>query len=121
MTNQQPVIESGWEEADYMRVVYRDAQGRRCTSFWRPQDIAEAMQTSASLSAPPELLNQWQPIASAPRDGTPVDLWHRDGFRITEQWWTDDGCWSCVMDDDDFTHWMPLPAPPTKRPQCTTP
>lgn len=54
----------------------------------------------------------WQPIATAPRDGTPVDLWHKYGFREVETWWdADDQCWSCVREDDEFTHWM-LVTPP---------
>jgi len=57
-------------------------------------------------------MNEWQPINTAPRDGTPVDLWHKNGFRIVSTWWTDDQCWSCFMDDYDFTHWMPIPSPP---------
>lgn len=56
---------------------------------------------------------EWQPIGTAPRDGTPVDLWHKAGFRQTETWWdADDECWSSANDDSDFTHWMPLPPPP---------
>ncbi|MGL4649948.1 MAG: hypothetical protein ACRC1H_11110 [Caldilineaceae bacterium] len=57
---------------------------------------------------------EWQPIATAPRDGTPVDLWHRQGFRIAEQWWdAEDQVWvSDTRSDEDFTHWMPPPAPP---------
>jgi len=53
----------------------------------------------------------WQPLETAPRDGTLVDLWHKNGFRVTEVWWADD-VWSCVMDDDSFTHWMPIAAAP---------
>lgn len=55
----------------------------------------------------------WQLIGTAPRDGTPVDLWHRLGFRVTETWWDpEDRCWSCCDDDSSFTHWMPMPVPP---------
>jgi hypothetical protein len=58
-------------------------------------------------------MSEWQPLSTAPRDGTPVDLWHKKGFRITETWWDKaDAIWSCVMSDVDFTHWMPLPKPP---------
>jgi hypothetical protein len=60
-------------------------------------------------------LGAWQPIATAPRDGTPVDLWHRQGFRITEQWWEDeDEVWvPDTRDDADFSHWMPIPCGPS--------
>jgi len=53
----------------------------------------------------------WQPLETVPRDGTLVDLWHKNGFRVTEVWWADD-VWSCVMDDDSFTHWMPIAVAP---------
>ena len=56
---------------------------------------------------------EWQPIETAPKDGTLVDLWHKDRFRIAETWWDpSDECWSSCHDDDDFTHWMPLPEAP---------
>ena len=59
----------------------------------------------------------WMSIEIAPRDGTPVDLWHRQGFRVTEQWWDkDDQCWVPeVRDDSDFSHWRPIPPGPTAR------
>jgi hypothetical protein len=56
----------------------------------------------------------WRPIATAPRDGTPVDLWHKIGARLTDLWWAEeDKCWSDTRSDEEFTHWMPLPAPPS--------
>jgi hypothetical protein len=56
-----------------------------------------------------DLAPAWQRIASAPRDGAPIDLWHRSGFRCNDCWW--DGAWIGAP-DDDVTHWMPLTAPP---------
>jgi hypothetical protein len=62
----------------------------------------------------------WQPMSTAPRDGV-VDLWHRSGFRMTDVWWdADDECWSCAMNDSEFTHWMPAPqAPHTEAERVT--
>lgn len=54
---------------------------------------------------------KWQTIETAPRDGTVVDLWHKNGFRIVDQWWTDDDCWTCLFDDSEFTHWIDIPIP----------
>lgn len=72
--------------------------------------------------------SDWQPIETAPRDGTEIDLWTRDedGFpgRIPDgAWRTRDGLtgWYARsergwMRIEEFayepTHWMPLPAPP---------
>lgn len=74
----------------------------------------------------------WQPIASAPKDGTIVDLWvsHPDraggGYRETNVKW-DGEAWVYGYRWTNFvegfftdagvpliraTHWMPLPAPP---------
>ena len=65
----------------------------------------------------------WQPIETAPRDGTVVDLWSVRGFRYTnaawdlvggeETWgWTDSYNHAFIEDAGPFTHWQPLPAPP---------
>ena len=57
---------------------------------------------------------QWQPIASAPRDDTVVLGWDGEDVRIMSFWLT----WGAHVEDwnDDSmyapTHWMPLPAPP---------
>ena len=65
----------------------------------------------------------WRPIAEAPKDGTPVDVWcaspsdPNGGFRLVDALWDEEsklwmgagGCWGSV------THFMPLPAPPVER------
>lgn len=58
----------------------------------------------------------WQPIETAPRDGTEVLLFWKGGgcgvyhFNHYGNW--DDGDYSSHMTDDDFSHWMPIPEPP---------
>lgn len=55
----------------------------------------------------------WKPIATAPRDGTPIDVWHKTAGRLTDTWWDrDDQVWTCMVDDADLTHWMPIPPDP---------
>lgn len=61
-------------------------------------------------------LVEWQPgLSAAPRDGTPIDLWHKNGVRICEQWWDRmDECWAGNgFVDSDFTHWKPIAGPQT--------
>ena len=77
-------------------------------------------------------MSEWQPIETAPKDGTVVDLWNIKGHRLTDIRWVvepRDGVAhpNCIMDGwkrpsyvpwecltpDQFTHWMPLPQPPT--------
>ena len=63
-------------------------------------------------------MSEWQPIETAPRDGTAILGW--DGQKqSTAEWYETGEYWSlCVMgawaEDSEWwpTHWMPLPAPP---------
>ena len=67
-------------------------------------------------------MTDWQPIESAPRDGTPVLLYLNDGqFMSMTTARFSYGQWSLIetggyaSDSDvwpDPTHWMPLPEPP---------
>lgn len=84
----------------------------------------------------------WQPIETAPKDGTIVDLWVGEyGHRIANCQWRlgsdvdpemcgDDGPWRHLRMDGwrpigdkegcgvlvakQFSHWMPLPPPPER-------
>ena len=54
----------------------------------------------------------WEPIKTAPRDGTIVDLFHKTAGRIVDSWW-DDGCWVATLEGDEaYSHWMLPPDPP---------
>jgi hypothetical protein len=61
---------------------------------------------------------QWQPIETAPKDGTVVDLLIA-GKRFVDCWWRkDEGAWDCDggyslhVRSSDPTHWMPIPEGP---------
>ncbi len=63
----------------------------------------------------------WQPIETAPRDGTSVDLWiesGRGGYRlenhcfINGSWRDENGLPFGNPVTSSATHWMPLPEPP---------
>jgi hypothetical protein len=72
----------------------------------------------------------WQPIETAPKDGTRVLLWN--GYRRSYCWFNSyaDGSsgWHRqnllgepmgMRDMDPDTHWQPLPAPPVGAPERT--
>jgi len=70
---------------------------------------------------------KWEPIETAPKDGTAVDLWV-GGERVSDCEWINNYDGFCRFKDDGDcgmawvrvdhehgtpTHWMPLPQPPT--------
>lgn len=91
-----------------------------------PEILAHIAKLEAAL--PPQG-DGWQDIASAPRDGTEIDIWIGNspivdgGYRIVNCWWSAvDGYWFGPMGGParDLrqqagvpTHWRPLPEPPT--------
>ena len=75
--------------------------------------MTEQNSETGKRSAVKRLVMPWLPMETVPHDGRVVDLFHRKGFRVTEQWWdTDDECWGGVFDDTDFVAWMEIPPPP---------
>jgi hypothetical protein len=85
---------------------------------------AVAADTIASLTADNKRLRaalQWQPIETAPRDGTEVLAWgtlHEYGEDDGEQpqhlvaVWIETGWYSPTLGHWEPTHWMHLPPPP---------
>lgn len=72
--------------------------------------------------------DKWQPIETAPKDGTPVDVWvvgySDEPMRITNasfgngHWWFYDDHDAHQIDGNagclpsEVTHWLPIPEPP---------
>jgi hypothetical protein len=58
-------------------------------------------------------MTEWQPIETAPKDGTDVLVWDGDSVslasydKVTESWWV-----LVEFSLDGVTHWQPLPTPP---------
>ena len=75
---------------------------------------------------------QWQPIETAPKDGTDILL--ANDKAVSPAGWVSDvehgaewegqigmaGWWTLNGDARPPTHWMPLPPPPAPRPESTT-
>lgn len=78
-------------------------------------------------------MSEWQPIETAPKDGSSILVFCKYGVRIA-YWnigpciWERKSvpCWTVFEPDDYFyaehlleeaepTHWMPLPLPPTQQ------
>lgn len=76
--------------------------------------VAGRSMTVAELIAAHERA-QWQPIETAPRDGSAVWVYAapRDGLSGFQCWcvWHQDAGW-CVDELRIVTHWRPLPEPP---------
>lgn len=72
---------------------------------------------------------KWQPIETAPKNGTKVDLWYPGIIgRVADSFWAEDGVWSpgyWITRDSEGdthlypnsapTHWMPLPTSPSNE------
>jgi hypothetical protein len=86
--------------------------------------VAEAID-AACAKAKAFAAPQWQPIETAPKDETILDLWAEEG-RFPECWWSGErwisyysGNVETPIDEVVFaiknpTHWMPLPPCPSE-------
>ncbi|WP_243350829.1 Lar family restriction alleviation protein [Stenotrophomonas acidaminiphila] len=80
------------------------------SSGYTDRSCAELWNTRAALRSAPE----WQPIETAPRDGTRILLWDADRAEPVFGRWIDDG----TRDFAPMTHWAPAVAgPAAARPQ----
>lgn len=117
-----------------------DVDGRPLASMPRANRERYLLRARAALQALRDVgahVETWQPIETAPRDGTLIDAW-RDSSRETVYWGFPphdcgemgaycDSDWHSIKQPgwicstfgefvggkhDPFTHWMPLPRPP---------
>ena len=67
-------------------------------------------------------MTDWQPIETAPRDGTVIDLWFAGEWnrRMPDAYWSQhvrawlpEGRGCSYLDSPIITHWRPLPPPPS--------
>ncbi len=66
-------------------------------------------------------MSEWKSIETAPKDGTPVLLWHKFLVMPAACFWdADEGMWSSTLGrsvwseggDDGPSHWHEIPEPP---------
>lgn len=79
-------------------------------------DIITRLQSENDRLSRALAARQWQPISSAPQDGTRILIFRPGhGWRVAVAWWHE----SVALYGDsigffkDATHWQPLPEPPT--------
>jgi len=60
----------------------------------------------------------WQPVDTAPKDGSLILAYRKDAGFFLAQYWPEDKAWFIDngedVTEDMFTHWMHLPPPPTQ-------
>lgn len=79
--------------------------------------VPDVVEIVAMLVAEVERL-KWQPIETAPKDGTAVLTYRGTGLIAVAEWFQEINGW-CVTDGCgivNVTHWMPLPQPPQQEP-----
>jgi hypothetical protein len=83
---------------------------------WNATSVKPVFEAGFKLGAKSE----WQPIETAPKDGTYILLFIEDSV-ISARWRIADwdvavlsshGCGCCASGNSAPTHWMPLPEPP---------
>lgn len=93
-------IAQGCEDSRWMRARIAELEARE-------RELADALKE-----------REWQPIETAPKDGSEILGWSSISGEAYVMWWEaihSDWVW-CINDLEDMfcdpTHWMPLPEPP---------
>ena len=85
-------------------------------------NLSDSEMTASGLVGPSlaaaSLSRNWQPIETAPKDGTHILLSDGSDIVVVGEWYDRSGtpCWTVSWDGnefDDASFWMPLPEPPT--------
>ena len=90
--------------ANWLREVKSDNQAARL----KIHEAADAL--DAALKE-----REWQPIETAPKDGTPFIVWWPGGYADTMASWRE-YLGFIGFGEPHATHWQPLPAPPKVTP-----
>ena len=98
------------DEVEAVKAAIANTTGmasRYSDSKLRDVALAAIAALDAARGDPVAQVVEWQPIETAPTDGTWVQLWGPDGYR---------GCGRCWrnIDFEDATHWQPIPTGPER-------
>lgn len=113
-----PTCDDDAEDCMFNRLTPHEARARALQlSRETDERLAEERKHDCGDAAPD---NAWRPIETAPKDGTWILLYPRDGNGVicTGSWatWRDgDSGWAAGggwFEPDDVSHWVPLPDPP---------
>jgi len=119
-----PAASNGWST---VRLPSGYSVDEICTAFApsrAKQDcafIAAAPLMARTVAAQAEKIKQlegakqWQPIETAPKDGTEILCWVLGCDEHQVLWWSEHDCWKRWGDTYEHyspTHWMPLPMQP---------
>lgn len=101
--------ENGHDTEDGWLRCGRCSDPHTVTRYQATQAIIAALSQVPGDVGIPTSVTQWQPIESAPKDGTRLMLWdsRAGGYAVTGAWVA-----GSADDHETITHWQPLPAPP---------
>lgn len=109
--------------ADLCRVGFADYFSDEGVMYFGSTPLGRSVRKALATQHPVE--DGWRDIATAPRDGTSIQLCEADpgGYYCAFTGWWADGMWRFTGQDADEdcaifrpTHWMPLPSPPGTTP-----
>jgi len=123
--DEMPVVATEYESPE--EVAERIADAREAIStptrnFWHHRIIVALADALRWLADDRERLlarTTWQPISTAPKDGTRILCALRlgQGWLQSVLYWGPFDCWCndhVTIHEPNVRHWMPLPAPPTE-------
>jgi len=95
---------------------------------WTPENVGWKMLEARYVAQGDGAMNNWQPIETAPKDGSlflafneTMNVYCVVGWDCLDKRWTDEGGGSGLaavqFNKNYFSHWMPLPAPPPQEPK----
>jgi len=116
-TRARPATQDVVSDADLLRICQKFNPGQDL-------DLAKAVRAEVLSKLRAPVAYGWQPIASAPKDGTRVDLWRVSTVfglqedRLTDCWFSeggwrrDEGKYGNPTVSGKVTHWMPVAVAP---------